>query len=80
MVNDEVRPELPKKLYDRIEEDVVKLHIELELSIPVRPSVLVSHVNDFKGCKFTPKGMLQIKTNQVIDFERLKIVFSEALV
>lgn len=38
MVNDEVRPELPKKLYDRIEEDVVKLHIELELSIPVRPS------------------------------------------
>ena len=29
---------MPKKLYDRIEEDVVKLHIELELSIPIRPS------------------------------------------
>lgn len=38
MVNDVVRPELPKKLYDRIEEDVAKLHIDLELSIPVKPS------------------------------------------
>ena len=52
-----------------------------ELRIDVNEiCVLVSHVNDFKGCKYTPKGMLQIKTNQVIDFERLKIVFSEALV
>ncbi len=31
------KPALPKKLYDQIEEDVVKLHIELELSIPVKP-------------------------------------------
>ena len=34
----DIRPSLPKKLYDRIEEDVVKLHVELELSIPVKPS------------------------------------------
>ena len=32
------RPALPKKLYDQIEEDVVKLHIELELSVPVNPN------------------------------------------
>ncbi|SCY23305.1 protein of unknown function [Lachnospiraceae bacterium XPB1003] len=38
MVSDEVRLELPRKLYDRIEEDVVKMHIELELSIPLKPS------------------------------------------
>ena len=32
-----MRPTLPKSLYNRIEEDVVKLHIDLGLCIPVRP-------------------------------------------
>ena len=44
MVRDEVRQELPKKLYDRIEEDVVKLHIDLELSIPVKPSEIAERL------------------------------------
>ena len=35
--NDEVRLSLPKNLYDKIEEDAVKLHIELNLTIPVKP-------------------------------------------
>ena len=48
--------------------------------INIEAEGLVRHINDFNGCKFTPKGMLQIKTNQVIDFERLKKVFSETLV
>lgn len=38
MVSRDLRPELPKSLYEKIEEDVVQLHIELELSIPVKPS------------------------------------------
>ena len=49
--------------------------------------IKVSAINGKRVCdiqctrpKFTPKGMLQIKTNQVIDFERLKKVFSETLV
>lgn len=48
--------------------------------INVEAEGLVSHANDFEGCKFTPKGMLQIKANQKVDFERLKIVFSETLI
>ena len=32
-----LKPSLPKSLYDRIEEDVVKLHIELDLDLPVDP-------------------------------------------
>jgi len=48
--------------------------------INVEAEGLVRHANDFEGCKFTPKGMLQIKANQAIDFERLKIVFSETFI
>ncbi len=36
MEKHDIRVTLPKKLYDQIEEDVVKLHIELGLSIPVK--------------------------------------------
>ena len=32
-----LRPALPKSLYDRIEADVVKLHIDLDLVLPVDP-------------------------------------------
>lgn len=32
-----LKPSLPKALYNRIEEDVVKLHIELNLDLPVDP-------------------------------------------
>ena len=48
--------------------------------INVEAEGLVNHTNDFEGCKFTPKGMLQIKANQAIDFGRLKMVFSETLI
>ena len=41
MENEEFKPVLPKSLYDRIEEDVVNLHIELELEIPVDPHKVV---------------------------------------
>ena len=44
--------------------------------INIEAEGLVRHINDFNGCKFTPKGMLQIRTNQVIDCERLNKVFS----
>ncbi|MBQ6230807.1 MAG: ImmA/IrrE family metallo-endopeptidase [Eubacterium sp.] len=35
MENNDIRVEIPQKLYDRIEKDVVQLHIELGLSVPV---------------------------------------------
>lgn len=34
----DIKPILSANLYKRIEEDVVKLHIELQLSIPVKPA------------------------------------------
>ena len=37
MKSDEVMITLPPKLYEQIEEDVSKLHIDLELSIPINP-------------------------------------------
>ena len=37
MGKNDSRPKLPKKLYDQIEQDVVRLHIELKLSIPINP-------------------------------------------
>lgn len=51
-----------------------KDHINLEAEGFAR------HTNDFEGCKFTPKGMLQIKTDAAVDFKRLKTVFSETLI
>lgn len=48
--------------------------------INIEAEGFVRHANDFEGCKFTSKGMLQIKTNYVVDFEKLKIVFSETLI
>lgn len=40
--NEDARPSLPKILYDKIEEDVVKLHIGLNLTIPVKPMEVAS--------------------------------------
>ena len=43
------KPALPKKLYDQIEKDVVKLHIELELSIPVKPSEVAKKIGIYRS-------------------------------
>lgn len=48
--------------------------------INIEAEGLSRHTNDFAECKFTPKGMLQIKTNDAINFERLKMVFSDTLI
>ena len=32
---------------------------------------------EFEGCKFTPKGMLQIQVDQIVSFDALKKAFSE---
>lgn len=60
MENEESRIILPKMIYDRIEEDVVKLHIELGLSIPVKPmdvakrlGYIVKRISEFNGEKKT---------------------------
>lgn len=44
MESDVLKPALPKSLYDRIEEDVVKLHIELELELPVNPHIVAKRL------------------------------------
>lgn len=43
--------------------------------INIEADGLVKHSSEFEGFKFTPKGMLQIKSNQVICFDILKLVF-----
>ena len=39
-----LRPALPKSLYDRIEADVVKLHIDLDLVLPVDPYLVAKRL------------------------------------
>lgn len=39
-----LRPALPKSLYNRIEEDVVKLHINLKLGLPVNPHIVAERL------------------------------------
>ena len=36
---------------------------------------LVKHTSEFEGCKFTPKGMMQIQVNQDVSFEALRTAF-----
>jgi len=45
--------------------------------INIEAAGLVRHTSDFAGCKFTPKGMLQIEANQEMSFESLKMAFYE---
>lgn len=45
--------------------------------INIEADGLAKHTSEFEGFKFTPKGMLQIKINQVISFDVLKTVFSD---
>ena len=45
--------------------------------INIEAEGLSRHASEFEECKFTPKGMLQIQVNQVINFDVLKTVFSD---
>ncbi len=45
--------------------------------INIEASGLAEHMSDFPDCKFTPKGMLQIKANQELDSEMLRAAFSD---
>ena len=60
------KPALPKKLYDQIEEDVVKLHIELELSIPVKPSEVAKRlgfiVHKFSEIYSEENDLIELRT------------------
>lgn len=47
--------------------------------INVEAKAIVQHKDELKGFKITPKGMLQIYTNQNIPTEILKKVFAETL-
>ncbi len=60
------KPALPKKLYDQIEEDVVKLHIELKLSIPVKPSEVAKRlgfiVHKFSEIYSEENSLIELRT------------------
>ncbi len=45
--------------------------------INIEASGLAIHTSEFSGCKFTPKGMLQVKVNQVVNMGALKTAFSD---
>lgn len=45
--------------------------------INIEADGLSRHKSEFEGFKFTPKGMLQIQINQVINFDVLKTVFAD---
>lgn len=45
--------------------------------INIEADGLSKHTSEFEECKFTPKGMLQIQINQVINYDVLKTVFSD---
>ena len=45
--------------------------------INIEAEGLTRHISEFEGLRFTPKGMLQIQTNQDVSLEALKSVFAE---
>ena len=45
MENDALRPILPKKMYDRIEEDIVNLYLDLGLTVPIRPYEIANQLH-----------------------------------
>lgn len=40
--------------------------------INIEADGLAKHAGEFKGCKFTPKEMLQVQINQPVNFDALK--------
>lgn len=45
--------------------------------INIEAGGLAGHTNEFAGCKFTPKGMLQVRIDQTIDPDALKAAFAD---
>lgn len=45
--------------------------------VNIEAAGLARFAGEFEGCKFTPKGMLQVKTGQAVDPEALKAAFIE---
>lgn len=58
------------------EEKFVRI-IPFKDHINVEAAGFIKHTDEFSGCKFTPKGMLQIRVNEEISFEALKEVFRD---
>ena len=56
-----LKPALPKSLYDRIEEDVVKLHIDLDLELPVDPHIVAERLG------FIVRRFSEISNTEALD-------------
>ncbi len=61
MENDLLRPILPKQLYDKIEEDVVNLYLDLKLTVPIRPYDIANQLH------FIVKHFSEISNEEVLD-------------
>lgn len=48
--------------------------------INIEADGLAKHAGELEGCRFTPKGMLQVKINQPINFDVLKTAFSDTYI
>lgn len=55
MANEITKPSLPKKVYDKIEENVVDLYIELGLTIPI------NHIDSAKRLGYELHYLTEIK-------------------
>lgn len=47
--------------------------------INIEAKAIIQHTEELTAYKLTPKGMLQIRSNQEIPYEALKKIFSETL-
>lgn len=45
--------------------------------INIEAEGLSKYACEFEKCQFTPKGMLQIQVNQIINYDVLKTVFTD---
>ncbi len=61
MENDLLRPILPKQLYDKIEEDVVNLYLDLKLTVPTRPYDIANQLH------FIVKHFSEISNEEALD-------------
>ena len=83
IVYDSVSWEIEEKLWARLPsyyvgESYVRL-IPFKDHINIEASAIASHMEKLGGYKITPKGMLQIYTNQSVPADVLKQIFTETL-
>ena len=83
MILDSISPAPEEKLWAKmpsfyVGERFVRL-IPFKDHINIEATAILSHRGELTGYKITPKGMLQLYTNQSLPVEVLKQIFAETL-